>query len=131
MLGTRKSEIARLAKVKSDTVYRVLGQWLCECGKPRSVAAKLCFSCSSKAKRSTVRRINKDGYVVVCGRLEHRVVMSQIVGRELLSHESVHHKNGIRTDNRPENLELWVRPQPAGQRASDLHVTPAEVHASN
>lgn len=52
--------------------------------------------------------------------LQHRVVMEQMIGRELLPHEEVHHKNGIRYDNRPENLELWAKRQPGGQRVSDL-----------
>lgn len=53
-------------------------------------------------------------------RLEHRAVMEAILGRELAPHEHVHHRNGDRLDNRPENLELWNTGQPNGQRVADL-----------
>ena len=52
--------------------------------------------------------------------LEHRIVMEEILDRSLFPGENVHHKNGNRADNRPENLELWVTKQPIGQRPEDL-----------
>ena len=51
---------------------------------------------------------------------EHRHFFEKLLRRKLKPFENVHHKNGIRNDNRPSNLELWTTSQPSGQRVKDL-----------
>ncbi len=76
------------------------------------------------------RPINPNGYVASSGyvklhlrgggkKLMQRKVMEDELARPLERHETVHHKNGDRLDNRPSNLELWSKMQPAGQRVVD------------
>jgi hypothetical protein len=58
---------------------------------------------------------------------EHVLVMAEAVGRPLAKGETVHHRNGVRADNRLENLELWVRSHPSGQRVEDAVAHSLEV----
>lgn len=74
------------------------------------------------------RRNSGHGYIRIKAdgrwQLEHRYVIEQSIGRPLEAHERVHHKNGDRSDNRLENLELWKvkgKKDPSGVRASDYH----------
>ena len=68
------------------------------------------------------RARNNGGYV-----FDHILAMEQLLGRRLFPDETIHHRNGVKDDNRPENLELWVRPQPSGIRAADALAWAEEI----
>lgn len=100
----------------------------CSCGNKMQRNSSKCRSCTSQkgfenANWRGGKIYHKKGYVMVrFGSryiFQHIIVMEEFLERKLLPHENVHHKNGVRDDNRLENLELWSSYQPAGQRVED------------
>ncbi len=91
----------------------------------------MCVQCDALHRRKAEGAIytDKKGYTLLLLRnhprasnryvFEHILVMEKKLERYLLPNENIHHKNGVKNDNRLENLELWVRPQPTGVRARD------------
>lgn len=98
---------------------------------PRQRAPFYCKPCFPEVARRKATRIyiegerfiGANGYadIVVSGKRypEHRKIMEDFLERKLTKGESVHHKNGLRSDNRLENLELWNSSHPSGARVAD------------
>lgn len=137
-------EFGFLRVVKRFGSIRGQSRWECECCCGHPECRKLTFVSGTDLKTGNTkgcgalkktlkgakhpsykggRSITSGGYVrlLVEGRgsvLEHRLVMEQLYGL-LPDGVTIHHKNGIREDNNPDNLEFWVKSHPPGQRLED------------
>lgn len=110
-----------------DKLKLIKREVTCEqCGtlfvRPHGKQQRFCSRKCSMVSRNAVSSVAKDigsthkhagGYIqekTLDGwQMQHRLVMETVLGRPLLESERVHHKNGKRDDNRPENLEMWSR----------------------
>lgn len=132
----RLTVIQRVFDEKSNT------RWLCrcECGKETHSTTGNLLSGKHKScgcwrggptNYKHKEKVTQNGYVFVLKEghprankhtnrvREHILVMESMLGREMMPDEQVHHINANRSDNRPENLELWTRSQPSGARKED------------
>ena len=108
-----------------------------KCGKSNGYKHKKCINCHNGSGSESPswkggKTHHHKGYVMhwIKDRkyvFDHVLVMEELMGRRLFPKENVHHKNGVKDDNRPENLELWTRPQPVGIRVSDVILCAQEV----
>ncbi len=139
LVNRRFGRLLVIQQFSNDKWSRAQWTCRCDCGVETHVASQSllrgkttscgCFHRENQRAIRGMDRVNwkggtlSEGYrkIMVDGKQvrEHRVFMSRHVERPLLTTEEVHHKNGIRSDNRLDNLELWSTSQPPGQRIED------------
>lgn len=149
----RWTALSRISNGKHRDAYWLCR---CECGKESAVQGKSLRrgdskSCGCAVRELALKRVGTNspgwrggrtksstGYILVQAPShpaaqadgyvpEHRLIMEDKLGRYLYPEETVHHINGVRYDNRPENLELWACRQPKGQRVADLVAWAEEI----
>lgn len=136
--GGRRSRCKSCRVAECAETYRkkceAAGNICLTCGTPTSYDRYLCIKhkhCEGNKQWRGGKYRDGNGYVYVSGMhhhpnsarngsiAEHRLIMTEMLGRPLRQNENVHHINGVRDDNRIENLELWSSSQPSGQRIPD------------
>lgn len=139
LVGQKFGDLTVVEDVGLDHRSNVVWLCRCDCGKEKKVLGTNLIrgvirgcgtQCPLKKQRHDERIKERHKYKMIympqhpnanpSGKVfEHVIVMSSMIGRPLHKEETVHHKNGIPYDNRPENLELWASNHPKGQRIED------------
>lgn len=142
LMGERFSRLTVIDRAANLPDGRTQWKCVCDCGQTKQIRGsdlrqgntKSC-GCLLQEFYKTIPKgelspfwkgghTDKNGYKVSGNnkhgsRLLHRRIMEDSLGRELTPQETVHHINGVRNDNRPENLELWSSKHCKGQRVKD------------